>query len=241
MLTGSPKNGSPIQLFSECPLCGGKGFFRHEVEPDDPHFGRPVPCVGERHAEANLDRRLSKLWDYDEHDQAIRLADVSLNPKNGAMLVAADDFLARPRGWLYIYGPPGNAKTIILKALVNELNLTGKGPARYIKFSKVLNYIRDWKNGAYTERFENLKQIRVLAIDEFDKSRMTEFAAEFRFDFLDDRYEQAVKGQTGLIFASQEPPDSLPAPLASRVNDGRFVVVHNLAGDARPAEEWPDD
>lgn len=234
-------NGSPLLSFSECPLCGGKGFFRREVGPDDPHFGRPVPCAGERHTEARL-KRLGRLWDdYDEQDQAIRLADVAPNPDNQEMVAAAAAFLARPRGWLYIHGGPGNAKTVILKALINELNLVGAGPARYIKFSKILNYIRDWKNSRYTERFENLKRIPVLGIDEFDKARMTEFAAEFRFDFLDDRYDQAIKEQTALIFASQEPPDSLSVPLASRLKDGRFVVVHNLAGDARPAEEWPDD
>lgn len=251
----------PVQPFSECPLCGGQGFFRAECAPDDPRFGKPVPCEGTEHLEGRL-VRLAKWWAYDEADQGIRLSDVMPQPKNREMLSAAEGFLARPRGWLYIYGGPGNAKTVILKALVNELNLAGKGPARYIKFSKLVNHMREafsqktgrqklmergidpslWGEGTYLDRFDRLKDIPILAIDELDKARMTDFADEFRFDFLDDRYEQAIKGQSCLIFASQQPPDChLPGPVATRFNDGRFQVIKNLAGDSRPAMRWEDE
>lgn len=247
-------------LFNECPMCGGRGFFRSELPLDDPDFGRPIPCEGRGHLEDRLGR-LARWWDYDVQDQGIRLADVSPQPKNQTVLTAARTFLARPRGWLYIWGGPGNAKTIILKALVNELNLAGHGPARYIKFSKLINHMREafsqkagrekmmakgvdraqWGDGTYMDRFERLKQIPILVIDEFDKARMTDFADEFRFDFLDDRYEQAIKGQTCLIFASQQPPDyHLPGPVATRFNDGRFQVVENLAGDSRRTMKWED-
>ncbi len=264
MLTAERTNVSQsqsVQLFTECPLCGGKGFFRAECAPDDARFGKPVPCDGRAHLEDRL-ARLARWWAYDTVDQGIRLSDVIPQPKNQAMLNAAAGFLARPRGWLYIYGGPGNAKTIVLKALVNELNLAGKGPARYIKFSKLVNHMREafsqkterqklmeqgkdrslWGEGTYLDRFERLKSIPILAIDEFDKARMTGFAEEFRFDFLDDRYEQAIKGQSCLIFASQQPPDyHLPGPVATRFNDGRFQVIQNLAGDSRPAMTWKDE
>ena len=263
--TSEPENGSQNRVkflsFNECPLCGGLGFFRAELPPDAPDFGQPIPCQGQVHLEGRL-TQLARWWDYDAQDQEIRLSDVSPQPKNREVLTAAGNFLARPRGWLYIWGGPGNAKTIILKALINELNLAGKGPARYIKFSGLINHMREafsqkagreklmakgvarslWGEGTYMDRFERLKRIPILAIDEFDKARMTDFADEFRFDFLDDRYEQAIKGQTCLIFASQQPPDShLPGPVATRFNDGRFQVVKNLAGDSRPAMKWDED
>lgn len=242
-------------------MCGGKGFFRADLSPDHPDFGRPIPCEGVEHLEARL-ARLARWWGYDEADQRLRLSDISPQTKNREMLAAAEAFLTRPRGWLYIWGGPGNAKTVILKALINELNLAGKGPARYIKFSKLVNHMREafsqrtertklmeqgidrslWGEGTYLDRFERLKSITILAIDEFDKARMTDFADEFRFDFLDDRYEQAVKGQTCLIFASQQPPAyHLPGPVVSRFEDGRFQVIENLAGDSRPTMSWDDN
>jgi hypothetical protein len=70
-----------------------------------------------------------------------------------------------------------------------------------------------------------------LAIDEIDQARMTEFAEEFRFDFFDERYRQAVNGVTVTLFASQTDTDQLPDPLRSRFS--QFPVVHNAAGDAR--------
>lgn len=253
------KQVNPLS-FNECPLCDGRGFFMADLSPGEPGFGRPIRCEGRQHLEERL-AQLARWWDYDAQDQGIRLADVSPQPKNRAMLAAAATFLERPRGWLYIWGGPGNAKTVILKALVNELNLAGAGPARYIKFTKLVNHMREafsqkkereqqmakgmdralWSEGTYMDRFERLKRVPILAIDEFDKARMTDFADEFRFDFLDDRYEQAVKGQTCLIFASQQPPaHHLPKPVTSRFEDGRFQVINNLAGDSRRTMRWED-
>jgi DNA replication protein DnaC len=173
------------------------------------------------------------------------------------MLDACERMLQNPRGWLYIHGGPGNAKSIALRAMCNHLALAGFYPVVYIKFSRLVEIVRRanaaqyakskhfqttgslelWDNG-YLDTFERLLKIRVLAIEEFDKARMTEFAAEFRFDFLDDRYEQALRGETITMFASQDSPLSLPAPLASRVNSGKFIVVENTEGDARPGESW---
>lgn len=67
---------------------------------------------------------------------------------------------------------------------------------------------------------------------------MTEFATEFQFDVLDERYRSAIDGETMTIFASNTPPIELPAPIRSRVMDGRFQVVHNPGGDARPQMKW---
>lgn len=169
------------------------------------------------------------------------------------MLSAAHELLAEPQGWLYLYGGPGNAKTVGLKALVNELAARGY-TARYIKFTRLLNFMREayserdarrryiakatprdeWEIGGYEARFQRILSIPVLAIDEFDKGRLTDFAEEFRFDFLDERYDQALKGQTVTLFASNSPPTVWPSPIASRLGDGRFRVVQVTAGDARP-------
>ncbi len=73
-----------------------------------------------------------------------------------------------------------------------------------------------------------------MAIEEFGKSRVTEFTQEFRFDFLDERYEQALRGETVTLFAANSSPAELPQALRSRIEDGRFQVVENGAGDARP-------
>ena len=171
------------------------------------------------------------------------------------MLRACRRMLERPWGWLYLWGETGTAKSLALKALCNQLALRGLAPVVYIKFTRLVDILRDafaekeahrrhlagnplsenWHNLGYLDRFERLKQIRVLAIEEFDKERLTGFAERFRFDFLDERYEQALRGETITLFAANSGPEALPAPLRSRLADGRFQVVRNEAGDARPA------
>lgn len=160
------------------------------------------------------------------------------------MIEAAKRVINDPKGWLYIYGGPGNAKSEILIAIVNEINAADKGPAMYVKFAQLVNWMRDafgpdsWQHLGYIDRFERIKAIKVLAIDEVDKIRMTEFSTEFQFDFLDERYRQAIHGETVTIFAGQTSPLELPDPLSSRIQDGRFEVVYNEAGDARPDMTW---
>ena len=120
----------------------------------------------------------------------------------------------------------------------------------YCKFSALLNWMRESfreqaardkdpdRNLGYIDRFERLKAIKFLAIDEVDKIRETGFADEFRFDFLDERYQQAIRGETVTVFASNSDPSTFPEPIYDRLRDGRFQIVENHTPSARPAMGW---
>lgn len=154
------------------------------------------------------------------------------------MLAAAKKMISNPYGWLWLHGGPGNAKSVVLMALVNELNAAGRGPAMYVTFTGLVNWIREafGKNPdeTYVQKMEKILHTRVLAIDEMDKAKTTEWLEEFRFHFLDERYRQGVNGDTVTIFASNSNPDELPMALYDRVRDGRFMIVENTAPSARP-------
>lgn len=175
-----------------------------------------------------------------------KLSDIRPSPGNQAMLDAARAMIDNPRGWLYVWGGPGNAKTEILLALVNHFNQAGRGPAVYTKFTKIIDHMRDsysekkkrafdpFADMGYIERFQRLVQVPVLAIDEMDKVfRETELAQEFRFDFLDDRYMQALSGETITIFAGNKDPRTFPGVIWDRIRDGRFKIIHNTQPSAR--------
>jgi len=154
------------------------------------------------------------------------------------MLQVAREMIDKHAGWLYIWGGPGNAKSEVLIAIVNEVNEAGRGPAMYVTYSHLVNWVREANKPdaveSYIQRFDRLKALRLLAVDEMDKARDTEFSQEFRFEFLDERYRQAILGTSAMVFAGNTNPALLPSPLYDRVSDGRFTIVENTAPSARP-------
>lgn len=220
-----------------CPDCNGLGFFRLDVPITDRRFGKPIPCENPVHT-ADRVNRLTALSNLGAGDLARRLTDIKGNDGNRKMLKEAWDMINSPSGWLYIWGGPGNAKTEVLISIVNEINEARRGPAMYVTFAHLVNWVREaFKDNAdegYIQRFNRLLNIRLLAVDEMDKARGTEFSDEFRFHFLDERYRQAIRGETMMVFASNSNPNTLPVALWDRVRDGRFRIVLNTAPSARP-------
>lgn len=227
-------------------MCKGLGFIRHDVPVGHPEFGKAFPCGHPSHSGERMERVI-KVSGLTDKDLKRRLRDIKPNPGNQAMLQAAREMIDNPEGWLYVWGGPGNAKSEVLIGIVNELRLKGK-VILYTKFSRIIEYMREAfsehqqrdKYGpeasslGYVDRFERLKAIQVLAIDEMDKVRSTPFADEFCFDFLDERYRQAIRGETVTIFASNADPAEFPPAIYDRLRDGRFKMIHNTASSARP-------
>lgn len=227
-----------------CPECGGLGFFKSDKPPGHAKFGQVERCENEIHGDEQL-HRLSEISKIPVHFLGRNLWDISRSPENREMILAAFEMRAFPFGFLYLWGGPGNAKSEVLISLCNHFNQTGR-TAVYIKFKKILDWIKEsfserkkrerdpFANDGYIDRFNRLASAPVLAIDEMDKARMTEFAEEFRFDFLDDRSIQALAGQTITLFAGNDDPAKFPSPVWDRLRDGRFRVIENRAGSARP-------
>lgn len=220
-----------------CPNCAGAGWFRLDVPVGDPQFGKPIRCEHPIHDPERLSH-LKKISHLGERELKVTLSDISKNDDNHEMLTAAKWMTADPWGWLYIWGGPGNAKTEVLIAIVNELNRRGQGPAMYTSLSTILDWMRQaygpLAKDDYLARFDKLRQIKVLAIDEMDKPRSTEWAEEFRFNFLDDRYRSALNGETITLFAGNTNPASFGDVLFDRIRDGRFKIVFNGQSSARP-------
>lgn len=244
---------TPLSISSSCDLCGGTGFFRQELPVDHPNFGKPLPCPSDAHTKERLER-LSGLSDLTNYERTKTLNDINPNHHNQAMLEAARAMQTDPYGWLYIHGGPGAAKGDVLISLVNHFASQNK-TALYIKFSRLVNVMRDalternardnhfenggdlqdWESLGYTKLFERVKGLYCIAIDEIDKDGATAFAEKFRFDFFDERYRQALAGETITIFASQTGPEVMPGPLADRFRDGAFTVIENRQPSSRPA------
>lgn len=240
-----PSTPTPMKLSpQECVDCGGAGYLREDVPVGHPRFGKFKECDNAIHDPEKM-RRFCEISGLPAEFLKLSLGDFSMNQGNKKMLEAARSMAVDPYGFLYVWGGPGNAKSAVLISLVNHFNRAGR-VAVYTKFSKIVEHMRDsfrqkkirdkdpFADDSYIKRFNRLVNIPVLAIDEMDKLRETEFMQEFRFDFLDDRYQQAIAGHTITLMAGNLDPSSFPDMIWDRIRDGRFKVVENTAGSSRP-------
>lgn len=225
-----------------CPECGTaaeSGFFRYDVPVGDPNFGKLQRCENVYHARQR-EKRQQQVSQLGPEDIKRRLKDIHRNPDNAAMLDAAQEAVAGGWGWYYFWGGPGNAKSEVLKAIVNECNRAGGGPAMYTSLGRIIQYVKAAFHKDATEdamaRFDKIVNTRVLAIDEMDKVKETEWLQEFRFQFLDARYNSAHNKQTLTVFAGNpNPAEIYDEVLFDRFRDGRWRIIHNPAPSARPA------
>lgn len=226
----------PSACAPDCKVCGGLGWVMGNYEITDARFGKIHPCP-------NAD-----IFLIYGHKLGIDKADMGLtwkgiNPNGNARIAARKvyDALERGYGMVYLWGAAGTGKTRILKTAIAEwLRLTRK-PAAYAGMSDIVDYLRssfdaDNANELATARIDFYAAAPLLSIDEMDKMRGTEYAAEKRFTLLDRRYELAARelGVT-LMASNNDPHDFLDSYLLSRIYDGRNVVIQMTGADTRPA------
>jgi DNA replication protein DnaC len=160
------------------------------------------------------------------------------------MVEAARDFVVRPHGILTIWGTHGNAKSLVLIAIVNECVRQGMA-AIYKTFWEIDEWVRagfDEREkmqecGPAWKRFEDLCNVPVLAIDEMEKVTETSYRQALRVNLIDGRY-RATLGT--IISMNRNPIGYLDDAIVSRMKDGRNVfgghgpVIRNSDADMRP-------
>lgn len=199
---------------------------------DHPMFGKLFPC-----AACNKDA-VAGSTGLNPVEREIRFADIVTDGRPGAakMLKAARQFVQDGcTGFLTIHGGYGNAKTTLLKAIVNECVSKGLS-ARYITMTEVMAYAREafesQKQGDTDYgRITDLAKVHVLVIDEVDKARVTEYAREVQVHLFDARYRKSHA--VGTVVAWNGDFDNIDLPsVLSRLS--QFVVVKNDDPDMRP-------
>lgn len=162
----------------------------------------------------------------------MRLSDIKVNgkPDTMAMVKACADFLLAPYGFLTIHGTSGNAKTLALQACVNALVDVGV-EAVYITAFDLISYIREAFNddhkvkdeSAY-ERIVRFGTVAFLAVDEFDKVKMSPWVVEQMTDLIDRRYRLGQNNQAGTMIAMNADPKELPPWISSRLSQGTIIA-----------------
>ncbi len=206
-----------------CPICHGLGFIGNDItDIHDPRFGKMRICPNKP---VNLshtgvpESEWGFSWETLVQTQAIT-----------QMRKALCAAIEAGHGLIYLYGSYGIGKTVCLKAATILAARTGI-QALYTRHSNLINHLRssyDSDKGQleYEYRMRHLSEIQFLAIDEYGRSRQTEFGTNAFSDLLDARYEGNVAEQAITVIASNyAPEDSLEQYQEDRIRDGRSLIL----------------
>ena len=184
----------------DCPHCEGLGYVVAAVGPDDPGFGRAIPCVC-RTAEQEQ-RRLAGVMGlsqagflegmtFDSFTTNVK----SLTAREKASLQLAKreakEFAESPAGWLLLRGGYGCGKTHLAAAIVHHCHEHGR-PALFLTTPDLLDYLRASfgpdSSVSYDERFEQVRSAPLLILDDFGTHSNTAWAEEKLFQIINHRY-----------------------------------------------------
>ena len=225
-----------------CNDCNDLGAYRIDVPYGHPKFGKLIRCGCKAREDAE---RLNRLSGLNATERNIKLDDIVTDQltDTARMVEACRKFIAKPEGIITIHGGTGNGKTMVLQACINAM-LGQNVEAVYVTAFDLISFIR----AAFTQdkrtkvvdviddnaysRLQKFERVKVLAIDEFDKVKVTDWVLEQLTDLIDRRYRMAEDGQGGTLIAMNDHPDELAPWIKSRLK--RYTVIHNADEDMRP-------
>ena len=181
----------------ECPVCGGTGYARVEVDG--------VITMGRCRCQMLPDRiRLfnkagvpSRYIDStfisfaQTSDGQLKDLDPSAIQALGVCSQFIDSYLpgGTNRG-LVLHGDVGRGKTHLMVAMIREMIFRHGVPCRFIEFSRLLSMLKEGYSSGRSDAplLDDLSEIPVLAIDELGKGRLTDWELTIIDEVISRRY-----------------------------------------------------
>jgi DNA replication protein DnaC len=183
--------------------------------------------------------RAAKWRNLPREAHGVYLHNGSTIPAQKAAHLEITAFVADPRGWLTLIGGYGVGKTRLIYAALNHLADAGIY-GRYVMMPELLNELRNaLRDDDYGERLRRFVEAPLLAIDELDKIRDSDFVDDVLQAIFLARYQQRETLST-IIGYNADGADRLPPFLLSRIKDSRFRLVELGGRDLRPIADQLD-
>jgi DNA replication protein DnaC len=226
----------------ECPHCGGLGYLRADVPVGSPDFGRVQICVcRQAQVSQQIHRRLFSLSNLDELQH---LTFENFQPRGliGLKEYQADSielaynqaqqFAQSNKGWLFFEGPYGSGKTHLAAAIANFA--VGLGvPTLFLTVPDLLDTLRFSYNdpqASFEQRFEEIRNIPLLILDDFGTQNATSWAQEKLFQIINYRYINHLP----LVVTTNLALEEIEGRISSRLQDPELVTrVEIIAPDYR--------
>lgn len=145
-------------------------------------------------------------------------------------------------GWLLILGPFGCGKTHLAAAIANQAVSLGV-PTLFLTVPDLLDWMRFAYNDPETtfeQRFDEIRNIRLLILDDFGTENATPWAQEKLFQVLNYRYMNHLP----VVITTNQPMEAIEQRIRSRLQDPTIAQrLHINAPDYRhpsAAGDHPD-
>lgn len=242
--TENSSNTSPSidEVPDVCPICGGVGWVRKELPISDPDFGKMQVCICKQSdvVRHTFDRlfQLSNLQAFQnmtfknfKTEGRMGLGDHQVSSLQIA-LNQATHFSQNPNGWLFLMGTYGCGKTHLAAAIANEV-LSNGTPVLFLTVPDLLDWLR-YSYGSqetnFEERFEEIRNMRLLVLDDLGTQNATPWAEEKLYQILNHRYINRLP----TVITSNQDFIELEGRIRSRLQDPDLVsIVKILAPDFR--------
>jgi DNA replication protein DnaC len=225
-----------------CPICGGIGYLRRDLPIDHPDFGKIVPCSCRKEEITQSARaRLFKMSSL-EALKGLRFENFEKRGRVGLGKLQADSlehaynqaktFAENRQGWLLLVGRYGSGKTHLAAAIANHAIEAGE-TTLFLTVPDLLDWLRYAYAGvdmSFEERFEEIREIPLLILDDFGTQNATAWAQEKIFQIMNHRYIN----QLPTVVTSNLLISDFEGRIRSRLQDPNLVtVVKILAPDYR--------
>ena len=186
----------------------------------DPRFGKLYPCVCRTNAteQSNLD----DLYTLSNLDAFAHKVFLNFDPEvqgSGEGYDAATEFAAQPEGWLLLLGGFGTGKTHLAAAIANHVVQDHRMQVYFAVAPDLLHHLRaayaPTSDTSYDERFEQIRSVYLLVIDDLGAEQSTPWAVEKLYQIFNYRYNNRLP----TVITSNSDLDSLDPRIRSRVCD----------------------
>ncbi len=136
------------------------------------------------------------------------------------------------KGWLFLWGGYGCGKTHLAAAIANTA-VARNIPTLFLTVPDLLDSLRftfDSEETSFEERFDEIRNIPLLVLDDFGTQNMTSWALEKLFQIINYRYIN----QLPLVVTSNQSVELIEGRLRSRFLDDAFGIADKHPGTGLP-------
>jgi DNA replication protein DnaC len=221
----------PSQLVTEavCAICRGAGWVKEAVPFGHPNFGVLFPCQCKQAEWAR--QKATELAQMSNLAAFRGKTFATFNPFIPGLrevLPRVRSYARQPNGWLTLLGPYGVGKTHLAAAIANEALERGE----HVLFAVVpdlLDHLRatfgPQSTVAYDERFEVVRAVQLLILDDLGTESATPWAREKLYQLINHRYNE----RSATVVTTNLKLEAIEPRIYSRLCDRTCGVVITIA------------